>query len=401
MDGRDACPSGAEIDALIARITAETGDDDGSLRAFLDALRDRLPLPADAHVLDEPVAVIRLAYGGNPRQGILAVCKRGAIERAISLSDIALPRSSPAALHVAAYRKWCGLDPWPEADAPSLSPVRRGPKAAPEDVTPGERIDLVLLAQKTGSLRCRILGASRVITLRVSADAFLVPGEIVSFLPRKYWFHNRHPYASGEILDHRIDVPALGLVPLELRPLEEWDPHDEQWEDEIPTCLERILAAGPRPSFALEPADGARDLEGDAIGRAHEARESGDPDLARDILTRLLEEDLRCLEAHADLGEYESPVLPRVAMRHFEMGMRIGELSLPQDFRGVLPWPCPGNRSFLRCIRGHAISHWRLSHFAEAADELDRLLWLNPRDEQDVQPIIDRVRVREPWRSET
>ena len=39
-------------------------------------------------------------------------------------------------------------------------------------------------------------------------------------------------------------------------------------------------------------------------------------------------------------------------MRHFAAGLRIGELSLPDDFDGLLPWGYIDNRPFLRCLHG-------------------------------------------------
>lgn len=45
--------------------------------------------------------------------------------------------------------------------------------------------------------------------------------------------------------------------------------------------------------------------------------------------------DLRCLDAHAHLGNLMFDGFPEKAIIHYNIGMKIGELSLPEDFNGV------------------------------------------------------------------
>jgi hypothetical protein len=47
--------------------------------------------------------------------------------------------------------------------------------------------------------------------------------------------------------------------------------------------------------------------------------------------------DLRCLDAHAHLGNFVFDHSPEEALRHYEVGLRMGELSLDNGFEGVLP----------------------------------------------------------------
>jgi len=84
----------------------------------------------------------------------------------------------------------------------------------------------------------------------------------------------------------------------------------------------------------------------------------------------LLAEDLRCLDAHAHLGNFVFDHFPGKAIRHYEVGVRIGEFSLGEGFNGVLavgahrqpsipsvyawlrpmsvaPWPAPRGRGGL------------------------------------------------------
>jgi len=85
--------------------------------------------------------------------------------------------------------------------------------------------------------------------------AEVVPGEIVTVEPRKYWRFSNHPYLSGEILSTRLDVAALGLVPLRLRDMGMWDPDKEYWGEEgepVEEWAKPIIVRGPRREYEME-----------------------------------------------------------------------------------------------------------------------------------------------------
>ena len=106
---------------------------------------------------------------------------------------------------------------------------------------------------------------------------------------------------------------------------------------------------------------------------------------------------LHCLDAHSHLGNFVFDHRPEDAIRHYEVGFRIGELSLGEGFDGVLPWGWIDNRPFLRCMYGFGPCLWRLRQFKEAADIFRRMLWLNPADNQGVRFLVDRVRAKDTW----
>jgi hypothetical protein len=55
---------------------------------------------------------------------------------------------------------------------------------------------------------------------------------------------------------------------------------------------------------------------------------AGDPEGARKILMAVLATDLCCIDAHAHLGNLEFEPSPERAIVHYEIGIRIAELSL-------------------------------------------------------------------------
>lgn len=78
--------------------------------------------------------------------------------------------------------------------------------------------------------------------------------------------------------------------------------------------------------------------------------------------------------------------------------MRIGELSLGGGFDGVLPWGRTDNRPFLRCLHGFGLALWRLGLNSNAADVFERMLWLNPTDNQGARFLLNEVRAGRDWR---
>jgi tetratricopeptide (TPR) repeat protein len=139
---------------------------------------------------------------------------------------------------------------------------------------------------------------------------------------------------------------------------------------------------------------------GDPILAAAELAANGDPAAAEDILAELLEADLRCLDAHAHLGNCRFDTSPHWALSHYEVGVRIGELSLGPDFDGVLAWGLIDNRPFLRCMHGYGLSLWRLERWDEAHRVFERMLWLNPTDNQGIRFLAPEVEARKAWVAE-
>jgi hypothetical protein len=209
---------------------------------------------------------------------------------------------------------------------------------------------------------------------------------------------------SGEIVSSRLDVDALGLTPLRLVDEGTWDPAEEYWGEEgepIEEWARPIIARGPRPMFEMEqvlPGEDPDDPDTDPIIESNELKDAGDAPAALAMLMKLCDADLRCLDAHAHLGNFEFDHAPKKAIRHYEAGMRIGELSLPPGFDGVLSWGLIDNRPFLRCMSGFGLCLWRLDRFREAERVFERMLWLNPSDNQGVRFLIGEVRAGRPWR---
>ncbi len=394
---REGGKDSPELDGLIDEIITDANGDDEQLWAFRQAFEDNVVWPAEALVVGEPVTVMMIDYDGNERRGLTARCRQeGGGEQVIAACDLIFPEDSVAVRYVAAYRKWLGIEPYPQG---SLSLKRRKPpKATEDDIDMTQDIELIAVAVKGRTVSCRLLGKDGVITIRPAGLWEVMPGEIIRVAPRKQWRYGGHPYLSGEIKSYRLDIAALGLTPLKLEEMGMWDPKDQYWgepDEPIEEWAKPISRQGPRPEYEMEqvlPGENPDDPDTDPIRDAVEQKEAGDYVGAHRMLMVLLAADLRCLDAHAHLGNFLFDHSPEKAIRHYEVGFRIGDLSLGEGFNGVLDWGHVNNRPLLRCMHGYGLCLSRLGRHKEAETVFTRMLWLNPTDNQGVRFLLGKMR---------
>jgi hypothetical protein len=316
----------------------------------------------------------------------------------IAPASIAPASIAPAAIAPAAIA--------PASIAPaSIAPASIAPASiAPASIAPPRRVEAAVLKVGDTSARIRVLGEDNQITLR-SRDVWkIAPGHIITARIEKRWTFGDHAYASGRIEDARIDVARLGLVPLPLDggDLEDLRKHYEPYRNPDPYApLWRKLTAKPRRWYEMDaiawgafPDDGPDESP---TSDAAELNARGDTKAAREILMNVALRDLRCLDAHAHLGNLLFDRWVEGAIVHYEIGVRIGELSLPTPFDGVLMWSALYNRPFLRCLHGYALCLWRLGRTDEAVSVFERILALNPNDNQGARFCWLDVRAGRTW----
>ncbi len=283
------------------------------------------------------------------------------------------------------------------------------PNVFPDDieVKPGA-LDVVILKLNQQSARVRVLSTGEQITLRSSEVCEYVPGQIVTTNITKRWVHRGNAYASGEVGNGRIDIPALGLplLRLEDRGVEHWR-DDDEGNEEVPLAIRALwcqIGVKPRAYFEMEqilPGTDDESFDGpeDPIIAASELHDAGETAEAEEILMDVLLQDLRCLDAHAHLGNFAFHGCPETALLHYEVGVRIGMQTLGLQFTGMLPWGWLDNRPFLRCLHGYGLTLWRLGQFKEAEHIFERMIWLNPNDNQGARFNWLDVKAGKTWAS--
>ena len=267
-------------------------------------------------------------------------------------------------------------------------------------------VEGIVLKVNRDSARVRIPTEDVQVTVRSTDATEVVPGHVVTLVLAKRWTWRGDAYASGRMLDPHIDIAKLGLTPLPLRefdlscdlrtmfePFRSPDPYFPMW---------RRLTAKPRACYDMDPiAWGAfadvKDSEDNPTCDASELFDQGDAEGARDLLMGALLRDLRCIDAHVHLGSIEFDRWPQRASLHYEIGVGIGELSLPPGFDGALIWGRIYNRPFLRGLHGLGLSHWRLGRAEEALTVFERILALNPNDNQGIRFLREALLEERTW----
>ena len=279
-------------------------------------------------------------------------------------------------------------------------------ETAPAFETPREeeQVELLVLRPKQKAIRCRNLESGQEITFRTGGAYKAVPGEILVVRPRKQWTYAGHPYLSGEITASRIDPEALGLEPLKLQEMGPFQPYepppDPEEENQIEDWLAELMYRGTRTAYEMEavlPGEDPEDFDSDPILEAVDLAQADEKGEARELLFQVLEQDLRCLDAHAHLGSFVFDFLPALALKHYQVGVRIGDLSLPSDFDDYLPWGFIDNRPYLRCLHGLGLCLWRQGRLEEARAVLERNLRYNPDDNQGIRFLLPFLRKGIPW----
>lgn len=267
-----------------------------------------------------------------------------------------------------------------------------------------ERVTAVVLKCNDKSVRLRVRGERGTVTLRCGTfdAARLKPAQLVEATFTKRWSWRDDAYASGGIHKAWFDAKALDLEPLALRADGLWDlnetydpfppegPHYELWRD---------ATAEPRDAFEFDGIASGAGLDPDTPGLSpiSTAAELVDQAAAREMLMDALLIDLRCIDAHVHLGHQLFDSSPDKAITHYEIAIAIGELSLGDAFRGILPWGCLGNRPFLRALHGYGLCLWRAGRTDEARVVFERMLALNPADNQGVRICWNDIKQGRAW----
>jgi hypothetical protein len=183
-------------------------------------------------------------------------------------------------------------------------------------VGPRKSVDLCIAGRKLGAFYLQWLRG-------LPDDEFGAP--VLLRFERKP-FRKEQPYDANAWL--------TGLVLLKLQEKGEWDPAEEYWGEAgepIEVWAKPIIKRGPRPMYEMEqilPGADPEDFDSDPILEANEIKDRGLIARAKKLLEKLLIKDVRCLDAHAHLGNIAFDKHVHTALDHYQRGVLIGELSL-------------------------------------------------------------------------
>jgi hypothetical protein len=69
------------------------------------------------------------------------------------------------------------------------------------------------------------------------------------------------------------------------------------------------------------------------------------------------------------------------------------------EFPTVLRWGHINNRPYLRALHGLGLCLWRLNQLIEAAALFNRMLWMNPTDNQGIRFLLSDIEAGMDWKT--
>lgn len=192
-----------------------------------------------------------------------------------------------------------------------------------------------------------------------------------------------------------LDLDTLPILAVEWdEDMEPFEPTGGEFDESFRPWVHELLLRGARPVAELFRAY----HEDDPILHALDLHRSGREDDAEAILWKLIKADPQELDAYAHLGHFafENDDLDR-AEALYRRGVAIADRAIGSGREVLTPWGLLGNRPFLRCLHGLGLCRWRRKDWDGAFDVFDRLLWLNPLDNQGVRFLLPSLRSKQPW----
>lgn len=267
-------------------------------------------------------------------------------------------------------------------------------------ISPDSPVELAVWSVKKRAIECKQIPTLIPVTMKWERYyQYEVEGEIITVKPSKVWMYKGNVKLTGEITNRILDISALNLIPLPLEEKEIFDPEKEDdllegGDDPFDKYYIPLMLYGPRKEYELKQSLTIKD----------ESFSEQDGDSLFETFREFLAKDFRCIDAHSYLGNLEFnvskelyPFLKNKAMRHYLVGMRIAELSLGPVFYDLLPWKYKHNRPYLRCLYGYGLCLWRNGETETAKELFEKMIWLNPRDEQGVRFLLDLVNKGRTW----
>ncbi|NQT58651.1 MAG: tetratricopeptide repeat protein [Bacteroidetes bacterium] len=216
----------------------------------------------------------------------------------------------------------------------------------------------------------------------------------------KEWSFNKTLYISGTVIQKEFKTGNLQVPPHEYTSYGLWNP-EESYGDKAPDYFADYLREELRESFEFDDYTGYG-FYGPDSDPVFEAVESNTYEERYNPLVKLWEAYPQCIDALVHIGHMylDSPRNIDRAIQLYQAAVFIAEQYFPPNFDPIFLWVNINNRPYLRALQGLCLALWRMEKFDAATDIVNKLLRLNPPDNQGVRFIIEDIRNHIPWRDD-
>jgi tetratricopeptide (TPR) repeat protein len=223
-----------------------------------------------------------------------------------------------------------------------------------------------IIEARRGSVLAQPLDGVKQESLRIAGASKYIENEVIVAEPVS---GDPGVPSRWKVIASRVDPSFIGGEAPRLAPL---DVESEQHEYAFTECV----------SYE----------EGEDFEDALETLRAGHYENAACLLRAFIKRFPYHIDSYHHLGIIETDLGHRGrALKCFEMGYRIGLRAIPENFAGRLPWIHLANRPFLRAAHGFGLALERERRHLDAVDVYERVLRLNPDDNQGIRFLLPRL----------
>lgn len=195
-------------------------------------------------------------------------------------------------------------------------------------------------------------------------------------------------YIENEIIKVSIENDT-SLAPNTFKVKFESSTIDPSYIDEKPPVLTEMMQG----VYCFDEGKHCADME--LFHDALEYYDAGDYMVAGKKIRALIHKYPLFIDAYHHLGNIECELRNlSSAIKYYEMGYRIGRLTVPADFNAKLPWNELENRPFLRTSHAYALLLEKQKRYLEASEIYEQILLFNPDDNQGIRFILPNLYIK-------
>ena len=231
----------------------------------------------------------------------------------------------------------------------------------------------IVLKLNNMGYRTRDLESGTVVSVKSAIDFKTFEIDTITVDVEKEWEFKKNTYISGTVLKSELILENLDIPPLEY---DKVGLHEYEFKDYTGYGFFK-------PD--RDPVFEATEMEGKD---------------KYDSLARLWEKFPQCIDALVHMGSmsFNSTRAFKSAFNCYTAAIYIAEQRLPLDDEAEFPWSCLNNRPYLRAVNGLCLWYWKSGDFQKSAELAEKILRLNPKDNQGARFILAAVKDKEVYR---
>jgi len=231
----------------------------------------------------------------------------------------------------------------------------------------------IVLKLNNMGYRTRELETGKIVSVQSAIDFKTFELDTITVEIEKEWEFKKTFFVAGTIIKSELILENIDIPPLEY---DKVNIHGYEFKDYTGYGFFRPNVDPIVEAIEMEPKD------------------------RYDALGRLWEKLPQCIDALVQMGNmsFDSTRAFRSAFNCYSGAIYIAEQRLPLDDEAQFLWNSLNNRPYLRALLGLTLWHWKNGDFDKAVVLADKILMLNPGDNQGARFILAALTDKEVYR---